>query len=424
MSKPQKDNCILPSIGYGDAFFSSKLAAKVLLLCVASALLFGHSAASASCTNCAKNRIDVLSVIDGLNSSWQGAETTVWINGNEPEPAVTVGDKLYYTMKSNEDGFFALILVDTKGHTSVLKPDAVAGNAYSDPSSYSVFPPLTDNCFVYEPREECFDKKNIIIQGDTIGKETVYLLTSKQPIENDIFMVPARSDYTSIGKDLDLLGRLVDGISTEMLTNQISISKYSYNVDSPDVQYGSRAIGRIVVDLEELASNEPPAERPEPVLTVQNQEPVAAVENPEPVAAVEGIEVTETAPAKVVKRAAPALVFNNITFGHDSAEITIEGGRELAALGSVLVDRLELGKLPFVSLTGHTDSSGSASYNLDLSGQRARSVKRYLVTEWGLPASQIFADGAGESLPVASNNTASGRSQNRRVEFSVISTAE
>ena len=68
-------------------------------------------------------------------------------------------------------------------------------------------------------------------------------------------------------------------------------------------------------------------------------------------------------------------------------------------------------------IVGHTDSDGADDANLKLSQSRAASVKNALVKEFGIDASRLVTDGKGESQPVTSNNTASGKAQNRRVEF-------
>lgn len=72
-----------------------------------------------------------------------------------------------------------------------------------------------------------------------------------------------------------------------------------------------------------------------------------------------------------------------------------------------------------VIITGHTDSSGPDAYNQGLSERRANSVRDYLISQ-GADASKLEARGAGESQPAFSNDTRSGRSMNRRVEFKVI----
>lgn len=68
-----------------------------------------------------------------------------------------------------------------------------------------------------------------------------------------------------------------------------------------------------------------------------------------------------------------------------------------------------------VYIEGHTDSVGSESLNYQLSQRRADSVKSYLVGQ-GIQAARISTTGLGEGTPVASNDTATGRQQNRRVE--------
>jgi len=68
-----------------------------------------------------------------------------------------------------------------------------------------------------------------------------------------------------------------------------------------------------------------------------------------------------------------------------------------------------------VAIEGHTDNVGSQDFNLGLSQRRAESVRSYLMRQ-GIDGSRIETKGMGESAPVASNDTAGGRQQNRRVE--------
>ena len=72
-----------------------------------------------------------------------------------------------------------------------------------------------------------------------------------------------------------------------------------------------------------------------------------------------------------------------------------------------------------MTVTGHTDSVGSDSYNQKLSDKRAHSVVEYLIQQ-GVPRSNfVSVSGAGESQPVADNKTADGRAQNRRTEIKI-----
>ena len=76
-----------------------------------------------------------------------------------------------------------------------------------------------------------------------------------------------------------------------------------------------------------------------------------------------------------------------------------------------------LSKYPDVSVTieGHSDSQGAAKYNQMLSQKRADSVRQQLITRYKIAGDRIKAIGYGESRPIASNDTAAGRAQNRRV---------
>lgn len=71
---------------------------------------------------------------------------------------------------------------------------------------------------------------------------------------------------------------------------------------------------------------------------------------------------------------------------------------------------------------GHTDSDGDAAYNLNLSQERAQSVANVFTAE-GVPAGRIEVIGRGEDQPIASNLTAEGKQQNRRVEIVILPNA-
>jgi outer membrane protein OmpA-like peptidoglycan-associated protein len=71
-----------------------------------------------------------------------------------------------------------------------------------------------------------------------------------------------------------------------------------------------------------------------------------------------------------------------------------------------------------ILIVGHTDATGSDSYNQSLSERRAQSAQLFLVRE-GVSSTRLRATGRGETEPIASNDTETGQSQNRRVEIAI-----
>ena len=106
---------------------------------------------------------------------------------------------------------------------------------------------------------------------------------------------------------------------------------------------------------------------------------------------------------------------SNITFATDQSYITSGFHNTLNAIAQVM-NKYEK---TYLSVEGHTDSTGRDSYNMTLSQQRAQSVKDYLVNQQILSA-RISTRGYGETRPVASNDTANGRALNRRVEIQIV----
>ena len=105
----------------------------------------------------------------------------------------------------------------------------------------------------------------------------------------------------------------------------------------------------------------------------------------------------------------------NITFRTDSADINSSFYPVLNSVAKVLKKYSN----STVMVSGHTDSTGSADYNLALSKSRAQSVAAYLQGQ-GVKASRFEVLGMGSSNPIASNSDVAGRAQNRRVEIKII----
>ncbi|WP_269618903.1 OmpA family protein [Zhongshania sp. BJYM1] len=110
-----------------------------------------------------------------------------------------------------------------------------------------------------------------------------------------------------------------------------------------------------------------------------------------------------------------AVILRGVNFELNSAKLTMNAETILNDVAATLTSSPGFN----VELQGHTDSSGSDSYNMNLSQNRAKSVKNYLVGS-GVESSRLTATGYGEEQPIASNETSEGRAENRRVELKVL----
>ena len=105
---------------------------------------------------------------------------------------------------------------------------------------------------------------------------------------------------------------------------------------------------------------------------------------------------------------------NNVTFDSSSATLKPAGANTLTGDAMVLKEYPKTA----VNVVGYTDSTGSRSLNMTLSLQRADGVGSALITQ-GVAANRIRTTGAGPDNPIASNSTAEGKAQNRRVEITL-----
>ena len=119
-----------------------------------------------------------------------------------------------------------------------------------------------------------------------------------------------------------------------------------------------------------------------------------------------------------VKRVGNDLVLNmpsDITFNSGSSNLKSEFSSTLNSVALVLKKYTKTS----ISITGHTDSDGSDSYNQQLSVSRASSVA-YDLNGRGVSGNRLLTQGAGESQPIADNGTSAGKAANRRVELRIV----
>jgi outer membrane protein OmpA-like peptidoglycan-associated protein len=125
-----------------------------------------------------------------------------------------------------------------------------------------------------------------------------------------------------------------------------------------------------------------------------------------------GVRVDAEGCQVLFEEAKKTLILEGVHFETGKSTLTAESQTILNGVAESLVANDSIR----VQVSGHTDNTGSASVNKRLSRARADAVRQYLI-ERGVAAEQLTAAGFGPSRPVASNKTAEGRAQNRRVEL-------
>jgi OOP family OmpA-OmpF porin len=117
-------------------------------------------------------------------------------------------------------------------------------------------------------------------------------------------------------------------------------------------------------------------------------------------------------------RALDRVVFPSaIVFDRDSADLSEQGKEFLKK--NIATTRELMQRATFINVVGHTDDKWDDDYNMELSKNRAATVREFLVSQ-GVDASKTVITGRGESMPIASNTTKAGRAQNRRVEILIL----
>lgn len=134
-------------------------------------------------------------------------------------------------------------------------------------------------------------------------------------------------------------------------------------------------------------------------------------------------EIEEALPGAQVERVGEGIMLtlgeNAVRFNTNKATLSATAKANLDKLVPVLNNYENTN----IVIYGYTDSTGKVEYNQALSAKRASSVKSYLGAK-GIDSTRIETKGLGVNDPIASNETAEGRSQNRRVEFAIVANDE
>lgn len=152
-----------------------------------------------------------------------------------------------------------------------------------------------------------------------------------------------------------------------------------------------------------------------PELLVEPTAVSASTKSPDPLI---GSDALQSAPLNEQLQLAGRAILQDLYFETGSSTLSDGSYASLASLAAYLSAHPDA----TIALVGHTDAEGGLDGNIALSRKRAQSVMQRLVDAHGIPAAQVEAEGVGFLAPVASNQTDTGRTQNRRVEVIITST--
>jgi outer membrane protein OmpA-like peptidoglycan-associated protein len=116
-------------------------------------------------------------------------------------------------------------------------------------------------------------------------------------------------------------------------------------------------------------------------------------------------------PEIIFEKKAP-IILDGVTFASGSAELSNNTKNILEKVVHTLKDYPKMN----LEINGYTDNTGSITFNMKISKQRAESVRNYLINQ-GIQADRLTANGYGPENPIVSNSTKEGRAKNRRIEF-------
>ncbi|WP_454792022.1 channel-forming protein ArfA/OmpATb [Mycolicibacterium lutetiense] len=202
--------------------------------------------------------------------------------------------------------------------------------------------------------------------------------------------------------DVSALGKVFDAAAE-------GIPDFSFSIDGDTLTLTGTAPSAQVRDAVEAA-----AKAAWPNIKLVNNIQVVSASAPAPAPApAPGVPGTP-GPCAVLQGDVSALLRTPINFSTDGFVVAPSSQQLL----SQVADKLKSCAGAQVAVTGYTDSSGNDAINVPLSGNRAKAVADYLVSQ-GLAADHVKSSGAGSANPIASNDTPEGKAQNRRVEITV-----
>ncbi|GAK53372.1 outer membrane protein [Candidatus Moduliflexus flocculans] len=328
------------------------------------------------------------------------------------------GEKILINFKANSDGYLTVYDIDTRGQVSVIFPNKQQPNNYVRGGQTYTVP---DRTYSYD----------LIVEGPE-GIEYVDAVVSNDPY----YSWDYRQGEPRWVREWGLSGRNYSGASGSGYKSSAEYQNRPQDFSQEGEQSLARNFGisrelreeirsKIVVQPRDNSGTSGGGQAPSNYGTatcyfyVTSASPQPVV-NPYPSRQdyiQQQQQQFQQIPGIGVRREGERLIVtmpSTILFDTDSYALRYEARRDLDQVANILMNFPDTN----ITVAGHTDSVGSDSYNQRLSENRAQSVANYLVSR-GVPPYRIGSVGYGESMPIASNSTDSGRQRNRRVELDI-----
>lgn len=324
------------------------------------------------------------------------------------------GEKIVINFRTNADGFLTLYDIDTRGEVSVLFPNRHHPDNYVKAGSTYMLPAPSYSYDLIVEGPEGIEYVDAVASSDSYYH---WNYNQGEPrwirdwgLKNRSFSGQSSQNYKTAPEYQNRPAELGNS-GVESLSRNFGISRSlrenirSKIVTRPRVaeqpreeDYGTETCYFYVVS----APQQPYPSRPLPSRDDYLRE------QQEDFQQIPGFDARRSGDRLIVT------IPNTVLFDFDSYALRYEARRDLDQVTQILTQYQET----VITVVGHTDSIGDANYNQRLSEYRAQSVANYLVSR-GVQPFRISSVGYGETMPVATNSTESGRQRNRRVELDI-----
>ena len=249
------------------------------------------------------------------------------------------------------------------------------------------------------------DAKVVTIPGESSGILAEIVMPSTALFAFDSAELTAQGKNTIEGYRETLMPELAEAYAGIIIGHTDSTGDAKYNQ--------GLSLRRAEAVRDYLVKTGAPAEKLR-VVGRGESEPTASNATPEGQAENRRVEVVVVGEV----RALDAMRFPSVAlFPRRSAELTAQGKQVLEKQRNTAREQMK--RASYIEIIGHTDDVGDDDYNQDLSEQRAQNVFNYLAGT-GMDVSKVVVMGMGETMPIASNSTPEGRTENRRVEVLLL----